>query len=309
MERTPYRLLLTVVLSITPASLLPALAAEPQPAMETEAAPPFQIEHSAVRTLTSAALKRSYDLYVKLPPGYDQPENAKRSYPVLYLNDGPYTFQVASGVTRVPFNHGTFEDFILVGVSYAHDEDPIVSRERDLTPLVDIRNKPHATGGARAYLDFLKNEAMPLVEKTYRIDPRRRTLSGQSFGGLFGIWVMFNEPELFQNYILTSTSLWYNRRAMFDAEAAYAANHPDLRANLYMAIGSTEYPGGCGAAPSQCQDTFNMVADQAAMLKRLASRKYKNLKLHGKVVEGAFHTTTFPVGLLWALQDLYLVRR
>lgn len=35
----------------------------------------------------------------------------------------------------------------------------------------------------------------------------------------------------------------------------------------------------------------------------------RGLTLHGKVVDGAFHTTTFPVGLLWALQDLYLVKK
>lgn len=297
--------LLAICLSL--ALGVPAFAAAPQGA--TVPAPPFQVERSAVHTLASPMLKRSYDLYVKLPPGYDKPENADRAYPVLYLTDGPYTFQVASGVTRVPFNHDTFEEFILVGLSYANGEEPVISRERDLTPLVDIRSKSHATGGARAYLDFLKSEAMPLVEKTYRIDPHRRSLAGQSFGGLFGIWVMFNEPELFQNYILTSASLWYNKRAMFDAEAAYAAKHSDLKANLYMAIGSTEYPGGCGAAVSQCPDTSNMIADQAAMLKRLAAHKYKSLHLHSKVIDGAFHTTTFPIGLLWALQDLFLVRK
>jgi hypothetical protein len=52
-----------------------------------------------------------------------------------------------------------------------------------------------------------------------------------------------------------------------------------------------------------------MVAQQAEMLKRLGARKYKNLKLHGKVIDGAFHTTTIPVGLLWAMQDPFLVRK
>lgn len=294
------------------ALLLPpssALAESAPTKVFSAALPPFHIERSAVHTITSGKLGRTYDLYVKLPPGYGKPENAQHKYPVLYLTDGPYTFQVASGVTRVPFNHGTFEDFILVGLSYAQGDDPAVSRERDLTPLVDRRNKPNPTGGAPAYLDFVRDEAIPLIETTYRADPRRRSLVGQSYGGLFGIWVMFKEPELFQNYILTSASLWYNGKAMFDAEAAYAKTHADLKANLYMAIGSTEYPGGCGDAPSQCPDGSNMVAQQAEMLKRLASRKYKSLKLHGKVVEGAFHTTTFPVGLLWALQEVFLVRK
>lgn len=288
---------------------LPAFAETAAPPATEAAPPPFQVERSAVHTIASTTLKRTYDFYVKLPPGYDKPENARRSYPVLYLNDGPYTFQVASGVTRVPFNHATFEEFILIGISYSKGDDAAMSRERDLTPFKDIRNKPAPTGEARGYLDFLKNEAMPFLEKTYRIDPQRRTLSGQSLGGLFGIWAMFEEPELFQNYILTSSSLWYNRRAIFDTEAAYAKQHKDLKANLYLAIGSTEYPGGCGKAVSQCPDGANMVAQQHEMAKRLAARKYKNLKLHEKVVEGAFHTTTFPVGLLWALQDIFVTSK
>jgi hypothetical protein len=41
----------------------------------------------------------------------------------------------------------------------------------------------------------------------------------------------------------------------------------------------------------------------------LRSRHYPNLKLHAKVVDGAYHTTTFPIGLLWALQDLFLSHR
>ena len=271
-------------------------------------APPFQIERSHVHTLASRTLGRSYDIYVKLPPGYDQPENAQKKYPVVYLTDGPYTFQVASGVTRVPFNHGTFDEFILVGLSYAQGEDPVQSRERDLTPFPDLRNKPYPTGGAAAYLDFLEHEAMPLAETTYRIDPAQRTIAGQSYGGLFGLWVLFTEPHLFRNYVLTSASLWYNRRAMFPLEAKFAAQHRDLNANVYFAIGANEHPAPCGRLPSECSDE-NMVADQAAMVKALRSRRYRNLKVHAKIVEGAYHTTTFPVGLLWALQDLFLTHK
>ena len=275
---------------------------------QADDAPPFQIERSHVHTLATRTLGRTYEIYVKLPPGYDKPENAQRKYPAIYLTDGPYTFQVASGITRVPFNHGTFEEFILVGLSYAKDEDPAQSRERDLTPFVDVRNKPYPTGGAAAFLDFLKNEAMPLVETTYRIDPAQRTLAGQSYGGLFGLWVLFTEPHLFRNYVLTSASLWYNRRAMFPLEAKFAAQHQDLNANVYFAVGANEHPAPCGRTASECPND-DMVADQAAMMKALRSRRYRNLKVHAKTVEGAHHTTTFPIGLLWAMQDLYLTHK
>ena len=137
-----------------------------------DAAPPFQIERSHVHTLASRTLGRTYDIYVKLPPGYDKPENAQRKYPAIYLTDGPYTFQVASGVTRVPFSQGTFDEFILVGLSYAQGEDSAHSRERDLTPFADVRNKPYPTGGAGA------SGSMSLIVRDAsiagRVGPRRR---------------------------------------------------------------------------------------------------------------------------------------
>jgi predicted alpha/beta superfamily hydrolase len=297
---------LCAALLLLPIAFSSAVATETSTTIDT--APPFQIELSHVHTLAARALGRTYELYVKLPPGYDLPENAQRKYPAVYLTDGPYTFQVASGISRVPFNHGTFAEFILVGMSYAQGEDPVQSRERELTPLADIRNKPYPTGGAAAYLDFLKNEAMPFIEATYRVDPAQRTLVGQSYGGLFGLWVLFTEPRLFRNYVLTSVSLWYNHRALFPLEARFAEQHQDLSANVYFAIGANEHPAPCGRTPSECADD-DMVADQAAMAKALRSRRYRNLKVHTKIVEGAYHTTTFPVGLLWAMQDLFLTHK
>jgi predicted alpha/beta superfamily hydrolase len=266
------------------------------------ASPAFEIERSAVHALTASASQRHYDLYVKLPPGYDKPENLLRRYPVLWLNDGPYTFQVASGVSRVPFSQQLFEEFILVGVSYAHGETPADSRRRDLTPTADP-GKP-GSGGARAYLDFLRDDALPFVERHYRADPARRTLAGQSYGGLFGLWVAFTEPSLFQNYVLTSASLWYDHRAMFALERDYAARHKDLPAQIFFAVGAREKPGQCGH--SECE--IDMVADQTAMVQRLRSRAYPHLRVQAQEVAGGFHETTFPVGLLWAMQSLYLRR-
>ncbi|HYE50690.1 MAG TPA: alpha/beta hydrolase-fold protein [Azospirillaceae bacterium] len=278
----------------------PAAAKGAGDAAKGEAAPAFQVENSAVHTLRARASGRAYDLYVKVPPGYAKPENAGRRYPVLYLNDGPYTFQVASGVSRVPFSQGLFEEFILVGLSWAHGEDPADSRSRDLTPWPNPR-MARPTGGAKAYWEFLKTEAIPFVEARYRIDPARRTLAGQSYGALFGLWVAFNDPGTFGNYVLTSPSIWFRDRAILEAEEAYAARHEEMKARLYLAIGGQERPGTDCA---RC--TFDMVADQELLAQRLRSRNHKGLELRSEVVEGAFHETTFPVGLIRAMQWLYL---
>ncbi|MFO1516349.1 MAG: alpha/beta hydrolase-fold protein [Lysobacterales bacterium] len=283
-----------------------ALVSCPAPALDaspwTAEPAPFAIERSAVHPLTSAQ-GRHYALYVKLPPGYERAENLLRRYPVVYLTDGPYTFQVASGVTRVPFSQELFEEFILVGLSWAEGEAPADSRRRDLTPTI-AADKP-GSGGAADYLAFLRDVAVPWVEREYRADPARRTLAGQSYGGLFGLWVALTEPTLFRNYVLSSASLWYDHRTLFALERGVAAQRRDLAANLYFVIGSRERPGQCGHA--DCE--VDMVADQAAMVRALQSRGYPHLRVQAKVVPGAYHETTFPVGLLWALQELFTRRR
>jgi len=270
-------------------------------AAKAEAPAPFQVERSAVYPVKSTVLNRGYEVYVKTPPGYDAPENAGRRYPVINLTDGPYTFQVASGVTRVPFNQGLLQEFILVGVSYGEGEEPADSRSRDLTPWVDPAIK-RPTGGAPDYLKFLKSEVLPLVEQRYRIDAAQRTLSGQSYGALFGLWVAMTEPELFSNYILTSPSIWFAKRSILETEAAFAGKHKDLKARIYMATGEREHPGegGCRSCKT------DMVADQQNVVKLLESRNYPGLELRTDVIRGAYHETTYPVGLLNGLQWFYL---
>ncbi len=265
---------------------------------------PFQVEDSHVHALVDPVSKRIYDLYIKLPPGYDLPANATRRYPVVYLNDGPYTFQVASGVTRVPFRHTFFREFILVGIGYAHGEDAMVSRRRDMTPST-VATMDSATGGAQAYFNFIKQQVIPYVDRTWRTDPAERTLTGQSYGALFGLWVALTEPDVFRHYILGSTSIWYDKHMLYRTEAAYATTHRDLRADLYFAVGGMERPGICADEPP-CED---MVGDQAEMVRRLKARHYPGLKLLAREVPGAYHYTAYPVALTWALQDLFQSRR
>ncbi|MDP3745902.1 MAG: alpha/beta hydrolase-fold protein [Phenylobacterium sp.] len=277
----------------------PVREAQPSTAQATSAA--FQVENSAVLPLNSAVLNRGYEIYVKTPPGYGKPENAGKRYPAIYLTDGPYTFQVASGVSRLTFSQGLLNEFVIVGVSWGSREPPADSRRRDLTPWPDAAIEG-ATGGGPAYLKFLKTEVMPLVEGRYRIDPAQRTLSGQSYGGLFGLWIVLTEPALFANYILTSPSIWFAEQEILNTEAAYAASHKDLKARIYLASGDREHPGP-GGCPG-CDHDMN--ADQQTMADRLRARNYPGLEIRSETIPGTFHETTFPVGLINGMQWLYL---
>lgn len=74
-----------------------------------EAAPvqAVAIPRSELRAIVSERLGRTYDLHIKLPPSYAKPESAERRYPVLYLNDATYNFQVASAAHSRKKREGT----------------------------------------------------------------------------------------------------------------------------------------------------------------------------------------------------------
>jgi uncharacterized protein len=271
----------------------PRAAVASEPAAAPAAPGRYEMPDSAVHEIRSDKLGRSYDLYVRTPPEYSSEANALRRYPVIYINDAHYTFQTAAGVTLSPMRHGGVEPAILVAISYAKGEGGADSRGRDLTPTPNS-SRPDKSGGARAYLTFIKDEVIPFVEAAYRADPARRTLTGQSYGGLFGAFALFEEPGLFADYILTSPSLWYGDGVMFDLEAEFARTHTALPARVFFAIGETETPAINGGE-------YDMVGDQKRFADQLRARNYEGLTVRDEVVEGGTHLTTFPIGLLRGL--------
>ncbi len=274
-------------------------AAGIQPAAANEAGPPrFEMPRSEVRTIASKRLERTYDLYVKLPPGYESSRNGERRYPVIYLNDASYAFQTAAGVTQMPMNLGGLEHAILIGISYAKGERGMASRSRDLTPTSLGPGARYAHGGARDYLTFLRDEVIPFIEANYRADPARRTLVGQSYGGLFGAYAFLSEPDLFSGYILTSPSLWFDNKVIFEFEEAFAASNEALKARVYFAVGETETPSVNGGR-------HDMVGDQKRFTDTLRNRGYAGLEIMDEVIPGATHQSTFPIGLTQGMMWLH----
>lgn len=258
----------------------------------------FSIPNTTIHTLHSTFLGRSYDLFIKTPVGYEDAKNANLTYPVIYLNDGPYTFQVASGVTHLPMGGPhKFERAILVGISFAHGEGGMHSRVRDLTPVFDPSWTRYETGGASDYFAFIANEVIPFVETKFRADPKKRTLSGQSLGGSFGAWAMLTHQNIFSSYILTSPSLWFKDRYVFEVEAQYAQRNKDLNAKVYFAIGQRETTADGNRYP--------MVEQLLEFTEVLQARGYPNLNLMVEVIPGAIHETTFPQGFTRGMHWIY----
>ncbi|MEZ5894956.1 MAG: alpha/beta hydrolase-fold protein [Parvularculaceae bacterium] len=259
-------------------------------------APPYQIAGSAVHELAGPK-GRVYALYVKTPPGYDRPENAGRRYPVMIVNDGDLFFAAAAGASLLPTFNARAREMIIVGVSYAKGEDPIASRQRDLTPTAASGFK-NETGGAATYLDWLDDTAIAFVDAAYRTDGARRALAGHSLGGVFAAYVMFTRPALFSDYVIISPALWYDDHAVAGLEARYARVHDDLDARVFIAVGELEGPrGGLKAV--------DMVADAQGFALRLASRQYPDTEVETLVASGADHAASFSASIAQAMEWVF----
>ncbi len=251
----------------------------------------FMIKDSTELTATLEIQNRTYSIFVKTPPGYNAEENKDRLYPVIYLNDAPHTFLVASGATHLGMGKsGKQEPAILVGIGFAHGESGMDSRVFDLTPWHDKTWTRYKTGNASVYFDFLSKKVVPLIEKNYRVNPSNRTLAGHSLGGSFGAWVLLKHPDFFQNYILTSPSLWFLNKQIFETESLYAEVNADLQANVYFAVGELE---------TKANGMFNeMVIELEEFVSVLEKRNYSNLHIQHEVFAETGHDTAFAQGFV-----------
>lgn len=265
-------------------------------------AQPFVLANTEVIAVPATKLGREYEVFVSLPADY-KPQGKR--YPVLYVPDANYGFPVVRAIAERINRHGVgLEDFILVGLSYAKGDAPADSRRRDYIPTKGkASGKPAGiqAGEAGAYLQYLKTEVFPLIEKRYAADPARRLFIGHSYGALLGLEALFTEPALFSHYLLGSASLWFDKDYFFQADRRYASKHPRLPAKVRMYIGSYETPG----KGARYNKDIDMVGDQRDFVRQIQSHRYQGLDLQATVLQDEDHATLFPAmlsrGLMWAL--------
>jgi predicted alpha/beta superfamily hydrolase len=54
-------------------------------------------------------------------------------------------------------------------------------------------------------------------------------LSGYSFGGLIGHYVLFHDPTWFNKYFIGSPVIMYEKGITYEYEIIYADTNPDLK--------------------------------------------------------------------------------
>jgi len=177
-----------------------------------------------VITINSKILDEERVISVCLPEKYGKD---KGRYPVLYLLDGKTHFQHGVGAVNYLAKGGVVPEMIVVSI---HNVD----RNRDFSP-VHVDRIP-TSGGAEKFLGFLSEELTKHINKKYRTSGFS-VLAGHSFGGLFTIYTMLNDPTLFDAYISISPFLQYaDEQIISEAEQLLQSDYKSP-GSLYMTIG------------------------------------------------------------------------
>jgi predicted alpha/beta superfamily hydrolase len=280
--RRPWRAIVLGAVGLAGLGATQALAQAPG------AAPLVTVPQSEHRVVQSKIAGHPYDLYVHLPAGYDA--TSAKKYPVLYVVDGDNDFAPTLEYLGLLMAEYHIPEPLVVAIG---DGGPIGSpgnkRQRDFTPTASPAMPE--SGGAPAFLGFIEQEVIPLIESTYRADPAQRTYYGYSMGGLFGTYVLFQKPTLFRNILLGSPALGYDKEQIFEIEKAYHAAHRDLPVHVFLEVGALEMPGQ--REPYQ------------RLVQLLQARKYSGLDLHHVVIDRATHLTGKPDAMLKALGWAY----
>jgi enterochelin esterase-like enzyme len=197
-----------------------------------------------ITQLQSKMYQESFKVRVWLPPGYRNPENAKRKYPTLYMLDGQTVFdectafqgehelRVDETITKLISDHA-IPPMIVVGVDSTHH------RDYQYSPYPSSVTDPAAPEPIGKQLPrFFADEVIPFVSARYRVtDEAAHTgIGGSSLGGAAALYLALRRPDLFGLALLQSPTLLLGN-GQFLRDTTSLARGPD---RVAIGVGTAE---------------------------------------------------------------------
>jgi len=265
--------------------------------------PQVTIPDTEMQSLSSSNVDQEFRIFVALPHTY---AHSGKAYPVLYVLDANAVFGTVTETARFLAMLKEIPEIIIVGIGYPINNftEAAGFRTRDytITP-VDTWYKETfkavqfdapeyvGSGGATNFLQFVCKELMPFINTTYRTIPEDSAIFGSSFGGLFALYVLFQQPDTFGRYIIGSPTVWWDEAVILNYEKDFAANNTGLSAIVFMSVGSCE--------------SERMVAGFQEMARVMQDRQYKNLELITHIFEDETHTSVGPATISRGLRAVF----
>jgi uncharacterized protein len=175
----------------------------------------------------SKVLEEEREILIHLPNKYDSTTN---KYSVLYLLDGEWNFLHSISYVTYLSENEIIPDMILVAIS-------TTNRVRDFLPT-NVAQVPES-GGSDKFLTFLEDELIPFINKNYRTKSNR-ILFGESNGGLFAIYSLLTQPNLFEAYIIGSPTIGHDNYFVNNLATDVFKNSNFPKKKLILTYGSDE---------------------------------------------------------------------
>ncbi|MCK1986172.1 MULTISPECIES: alpha/beta hydrolase [Peribacillus] len=217
---------------------------------KTTASTEVTIKGSQHFLMHSSTGKREYQIFVSKP--LEEPPAS--GYPVIYLLDANSVFGTMVEAVRLqsrrPEKSGVVPA-IIVGIGYATNAPFSSERYYDFTmPVADseLPERPDGSpwpshGGAEDFLKFIEDDLKPEIGKRYKVDYNSQTLFGHSLGGLFALYVLFENPYAFQTYIAGSPSLHWNKKWFREEEDRFICRLNQGNGDISLLLGVGELEG------------------------------------------------------------------
>ena len=161
---------------------------------------------------------------VVIPP-FNYKDRPDEKFPVVYVLDpGNNLFATFGIVNYYSDMLKIMPRMIIVG---------IVSNDREKDYLPSPSKEFPTGGGADKFLNFINSELLPLVDSSYPTNSER-CIIGHSAGGLFAIYALENQPELFSSFICIDPSLWYDDQSCIKKMPGFLKNNKNLKKSIFI---------------------------------------------------------------------------
>ena len=194
-----------------------------------------------VFTIDTDHLTRRPTIRVWLPPGYHDPANADRRYPVMYMHDGQNLFDAATSFIGVEWG----VDETLTTLIEQHEVPPIIVVGIDNGPeRAQEYNPPYTeweghSNHADRYVAFLADDLMPLINERFRTRPDREStgIGGSSFGGAVTLFAIMERPQLFSRALVESPAVFLSDSALVTHLRDFQGPYPT---RIFLGVGTRE---------------------------------------------------------------------
>jgi predicted alpha/beta superfamily hydrolase len=183
-------------------------------------------------------LNEERKIVVHLPLNYiNEPV---RKYPVMYVLDaGKLDFDISNRLFTLS-SSGLAPECIVVGIL-----NNKFKREENLTPPF-MQTEPNDSlsqfGKADLFLKFITSELIPKIDSSYR-NTNYRTLSGHSRAGLFVLYTLIEQSDLFDARFCYSTPAWrFDNLIIEQLKNSLLKNKPFEKSYLFFSVGADENP-------------------------------------------------------------------